>query len=168
MERRIDRKHWERLKKLTKSSVLLPAAFVCMLLLVLLPRGGGEQTPEATEPPGGEERFDLSAEERRLEEILSLIAGAGRVRVRLSVADSGERVLAQAGEEPAVVSAGSGKEEAVELSRRSARYLGAVVVSEGARGAELRLALTKAVEAFTGLGSDRIRVFEMKAGEEKP
>lgn len=77
------------------------------LVLLLLPSGSGS---------GGAE-----GEEARLEQVLSEVAGAGRVSVLCS-------------------------------------ENGAAVVCDGASDAAVRLALTRAVSDYTGLGSDRISV----------
>ena len=45
---------------------------------------------------------------------------------------------------------------------KSAPYLGAVVVCDGADSATVRLRIMQAVSALTGLGSDKISVIKMK------
>ena len=52
---------------------------------------------------------------------------------------------------------GSGQEAVVRLERYPV-FQGALVVSQGADRAEVRLVLTQAVSALTGLGADRITV----------
>ena len=42
------------------------------------------------------------------------------------------------------------------------RYQGAVIVCDGAGSAEIRLALTEAVRALTGIPSDCISILKMK------
>lgn len=160
----------KKLQKLTRGQFLLPVALAAMLLLVLLPRSGREKTEEQALSAAVPEAQDLTLfeTERRLEQALSLIEGAGRVRVLLAISAGEERVLALKGDEPAVISSGSGKEETVELYRKSARYLGAVVISEGAASANVRLALTDAVGTFTGLGSDKITILEMDPSGGEP
>ncbi len=145
--------------KITKSKYLIPVLLAALALLLLLPRNSGSGADESS--PAAPV-FDIAAEQERLEQTLSLINGAGKVRVLLSVSATGEHVFAENGDELAVISMGSGQEQAVELYARSAEYLGAVVVCEGAEKAEVRLALTKAVASFTGLGSDKITILDME------
>lgn len=145
--------------KITKSKYLIPVLLAALALLLLLPRDSGSGTDESSQSVPS---FDVEAEQERLEQTLSLINGAGKVRVLLSVSATGERVFAENGDELAIISMGSGQEQAVELYARSAEYLGAVVVCEGAEKAEVRLALTKAVASFTGLGSDKITILDME------
>ena len=45
---------------------------------------------------------------------------------------------------------------------KSAPYLGAVVVCDGADSAAVQLRVMQAVSALTGLGSDKISVIKMK------
>ena len=147
--------------KITKSKYLIPVILAALALLLLLP-DGSDSDEDTTVSSTSVSEFDLESEQARLEQTLALINGAGEVRVLLSVASTGERVLAENGDELAIISSGSGREEAVELYSRHAEYLGAVVVCEGAEKAEVRLALTKAVASFTGLGSDKITILDMK------
>ncbi len=132
--------------------------------LLLWPTGGEDETIyiSGTE----EESFSVSALETQLEEILSRIDGAGEVSVMLTVKSGMERVLAQneatSGDEAecetVVISTGSGKEEVVVLTQRYPDFQGALVVCPGGGEAEVRLLITQAVAALTGLGSGRITV----------
>lgn len=156
------------LQKLTKSKFILPILLAACALLLLLPKKGGdsEKTSQSgikteTETSGLTLGMSLKEEEARLKETLEYISGAGRVEVLLSLSASGERVFAENGGEIAVISTGSGREEAVELYSKQAEYQGAVIVSEGASSAEVRLNLAQAVMSFTGLPSDRITILQM-------
>ncbi len=145
--------------KITKSKYLIPVLLAALALLLLLPRSSESDSGGSSQPVSS---FDIEAEQERLERTLELISGAGKVRVLLSVSATGEHVFAENGDELAVISIGSGQEQAVELYARSVEYLGAVIVCEGADKAEVRLALTKAVASFTGLGSDKITILDME------
>lgn len=156
------------LQKITKSKVLLPVLLAACALLLLLPKKSGDSSDAAqsgseTEPEAFSTAMSLSLreEEARLKETLELISGAGRVEVLLSLSASGERVFAENGGDIVVISTGSGREEAVELYSKKAEYQGAVIVSEGASSAEVRLNLAQAVMSFTGLSSDRITILQM-------
>ena len=60
-------------------------------------------------------------------------------------------------EETVLVNSG-GSQEAVLLTQRYPTFQGALVVCQGGDDAEIRLTLTQAVSALTGLGADRITV----------
>ena len=134
-------------------------------------------------PGGGAKPEKLSAAENSLsdrniqwemEEILSKISGVGQVQVMLTEESDGERRLAQdtelrySGEttaptdysrssETVLVDGGSG-DEAVVLKTLYPTWRGALVVCQGADRGEVRLAVTEAVMALTGLPADRITV----------
>lgn len=132
------------------------------LVLLLLPMGdGGGEEPSGTQTDISAPAFSLKDEEERLAQLLAEIKGAGKVSVLLSVEGSPERVPAESGEEILVVSSGGG-EKVVDLYYVNPIYMGAVVVCQGAGAPEVRLEITRAVSAFTGLGSDSIRVIQME------
>ncbi len=153
------------------------------VFLLLLPTRSGEEVKgkkEEVQLDGGESTPCLVTEEH-LEEILSLVEGAGKVRVLLSAEDGGERVVAtdvKESEESAggegedgqsretesatvVISTGSGTEDAVTLKTVVPRFRGAVVAAQGADSAQVRLELTEAVAAATGLPFASIKVVKM-------
>ncbi|MGI5986192.1 MAG: hypothetical protein GXY01_01150 [Clostridiales bacterium] len=129
------------------------------LLLILLPTGNKpEDKAERNEIKAPE--FSITDEESRLEKQLCKIRGAGRVSVLLSVEGSPSRELANSGDETLVVSE-NGKERVVELYYVNPEYMGAIIVCDGADSAEVRLAITKAVSAYTGLSTNKITVMSM-------
>lgn len=148
------------------------------LVLLLLPTGRGE-TPEkeAAEESAAETSPDGDLE-ARLAEILSLVEGAGQVRVLLTPADGGERVLAkdtesasesrdgetrtESAESSVVVQRSGGGSEPVEITCRAPTYRGAVIAAQGAGDARVRLELLEAVKAATGLSGDAIKIVKMK------
>ena len=102
-----------------------------------------------------------------LEDILSKIAGAGRVSVLLTPATEGE-TLYQINENissdgsgssrhcETVLVSGTGREESGLIRQvKAPTYLGAVVVCQGADNAAVRLAVVEAVRSATGLTRDR-------------
>ena len=107
--------------------------------------------------------------QREMEEILSKIEGVGPVRVMLTEESGGERILAEdatlsaRGEEysrrfeTVLVDGENGDEVVV---RRTIRpiYRGALVVCGGGDRPSVRLAVTQAVSALTGLSANRIAV----------
>ena len=125
--------------------------------------------PEAASAaPAGRE--NLADTERAMEEILSKISGVGRVDVMLTLHSGGELVLAQ---DTSLRYSGptqnpdtyertsdtvSGTGGVVVTQEKYPLYRGALVVCEGADQAQVRLAMTQAVSALTGLGTDRITI----------
>lgn len=165
-------KEWE--KRLKTALGRYKYVFLVLLagaLLLLWPTG---ETRSQVQPPGEgaavEEGFDTGELEERLEEVLSQVEGAGKVRVVLTLESGSRRFLAQnitrqegqgeSGYESSVVlaSRGSGSEEAVELQSMAPGYRGALVVCPGGGDPQVKLTLTRAVSVLTGLGADAISV----------
>ena len=112
--------------------------------------------------------------ETEMADILGTMSGVGQVRVMLTVDSDGERQLAQdtelsySGEsaapedysrrsEAVLVDGGSGN--AVVVTRTVyPTYRGALIVCQGGDRAEVKLAVTEAVAALTGLSADRVTV----------
>ena len=151
--------------------VVLTAALGIVLLL--LPNGN-EKKQEDGGAPGAAEDFDRTALQEEMEEILSSLDGVGRLSLMLTVDGGGRYELAQdedsaqkqrdgTDEEQSrkteTVVLGSGTNAAVVVTRSSyPEFVGALVVCEGAGRADVRLAVTQAVSALTGLPSDKITV----------
>jgi len=153
------------------------AALIVLLgaLLMLLPKGSGEKKAEAD---AGSESFDRAAVQSEMEEILSGIEGVGKLRLMLTV-DGGTQYdlardtsrerrteSAEAGtytEKSETVILGSGSSaEIVVTGNRYPAFLGALVVCEGADSAAVRLELTQAIGALTGLSSEKISIIKGK------
>ena len=81
--------------------------------------------------------------------ILTLESGPRRVLARDGNAQESQTVT---------VSAGAGSQEPVEVQSLGPTYRGALVVAQGGDDPQIRLELSMAVSALTGLGSDRITV----------
>lgn len=163
-------KIWKALERYKYVLLLLAAGAA----LLLWPTGEGAEPPKAA-ASAQQEDFDLAALEEKLSRTLSQVEGAGKVTVTLTVksgmeqvpvtdrsTSSGEREN-RVEEKTVVVNTGSGQEAVVRL-QRSPVFQGALVVCEGAGQAEVRLAMTQAVSALTGLGADRITVCKGSAG----
>lgn len=112
--------------------------------------------------------------QQELEELLTRLEGAGKVRLLLTAA-TGAETFYQVDEDlgktaesadkrlQTVVITGSDRSESGLVQRVDPpRYLGAVVLCQGADSASVRLAIVEAVAAATGLTSDRISVLKMK------
>ncbi|MGI6013392.1 MAG: hypothetical protein ACOX7K_03795 [Oscillospiraceae bacterium] len=139
------------------------------ILLILLPRC--EKVKENSEVEVNDCQtldttatiFSIEEEEARLQTALSRIEGVGHVEVLLSLKSTVGRELATDEEGTLVLSEGAGAETVVELYETCPEYLGAVVICSGANKAEVALAVTRAVQAYTGLGSDKITVIKGSA-----
>lgn len=156
------RKIWDRYKYAVLV-VLIGAG------LLLLP--AGRRAAEAPAEAQVAAEPDLQA---ALEEILGNISGVGQVKVLLTLDSDGEAQLAQdtelsysgntaspedyARRSKTVLVDGVSGDETVVIRRVYPTYRGALVVCQGGGRAEVRLAVTEAVAAVTGLPSDRVTV----------
>ena len=94
---------WKKLNLKDKNTWLILGIFGVLLLVIALPadqtgKKGSEAAQtvvEETTQQTGQERADdaTAALEKRLEETLSLIDGAGKVRVMITLKDTGEKVV---------------------------------------------------------------------------
>ena len=156
-------KNLERVLKPLGQNPYIPAVLALGLILMLLPAGESKSQPQTAEKQElSAPAFSLEAEEKRLGHALESIAGVGEAEVLLSLRSTAQRDLANSMGEAVILSAGSGKEQVVEESYLYPEYLGAVVVCSGADNAGVRLQVSRAVAAFTGLGSQNIQVLKME------
>lgn len=143
------------------------------LFLMLLPAPESEEEvpipTQATQDAGLSEDLQTS-----LEKILSLIDGAGQVKVLLTQA-SGQRIVYQTDEdisaadstsdirrETVIITDGSRAEAGLVQQVDPPVYQGAVILCQGADSAAVRLAIVEAVADATGLSSNNISVLKMK------
>lgn len=164
MDRNILIKNVPDLLKKYKYAILV---FAVGLALMLIPFNRKEPLKEDTEPVQKVEETALTVQ---LEQILSQIKGAGKVRVLLSVS-AGEKTVYQSDTDIAentsrtdtvIITDADRAQNGLVQQVIPPTYLGAIIVCEGADRAEVRLALVEAVSRFTGLGADRISVLKMK------
>ncbi|MBQ8834572.1 MAG: hypothetical protein IJ001_06580 [Oscillospiraceae bacterium] len=162
---RVTAKAWclEFLKKYRFVLIVILAG----IILMALPEGKKETVTQPETVPQETE----SGLEGSLSEILSLIEGAGKVRVLLTEA-AGAETWFQTDEDTAA--SGDRKEETVIITdadraetglvRRTDPpiYQGAIVLCQGADSPAIRLAIVEAVANATGLTSDKISVLKMK------
>jgi len=138
------------------------------------------------EPSEQSEKIEISEEwerleetEERMERLLKQIKGVGHLTLMLTL-ESGARqkltvdtALSYRGDtdapeeysrktETVIISTDHGDTPVV-ACRVGPVYRGAVVVCQGAENAAVRLAVTQAVSALTGLGSDRIMVIQCQS-----
>ena len=156
---------WKVLDKYKYVLIVIAAG----IILLLWPTGEQERTAGTDSAAAARETFDLDALEEKLSKTLSRVEGAGKVTVTLTVKSGMEQVLASdrntsvsergssVEEETVLVNSGGGQ-ETVLLTQKYPTFQGALVVCEGGDNAEIRLLLTQAVSALTGLGADRITV----------
>lgn len=141
------------------------------LVFLLLPDSGREKAEPEGRPVSAESQFDLMATEERLAEALSRIDGAGEVTVMLTLQNGPKQVLAQnvdrdtdSGErrETVVLSRGTGNQETVTVQELYPGYQGALLICPGGDDPDVRLKLTEATSALTGLGADKISISKGK------
>lgn len=150
--------------------------YVLLVLLIgiafmLIP--GKTQNNNQEKMPATVQTVKESTVSEDLEEILSQISGAGRVRVMLTVL-KGEETLYQADEsfsnsdnsgstqmDTVIISNSQRGEEGLVRQINPETYLGAIILSQGADSATVRLALIDAVSKITGLSTDCISVLKM-------
>lgn len=162
------RKIWDRYKY---------AALVALIgagLLLWPGLGGRSPSHQQEDRREARDSWDVQEVQREMEETLGAMSGVGQVKVMLTVDSDGERQLAQdtqlsySGDTAApedysrrsetVLVDGSAGDETVVVRTMYPTYRGALVVCQGGGSAEVRLAVTEAVAALTGLPSDRVTV----------
>ena len=140
------------------------------ILLMNFPSGQEPAVTHSTNIPISVET--TRAEE--LEEILTHIAGVGKVKVMLSESSGAETVF-QTDEnhtasadsenkriETVIISNSGREEEGLVKTITPPTYLGAIIVCQGGDSPTVRLHIVEAVANVTGLSSDRITVLKMK------
>ena len=154
-------------KELVKKYRYVLLVVLAGLFLMALP--DGKNAKAAPEPAAAvtEPRQDLQTD---LEEILSQIQGAGRVRVLLTQRE-GEQTVYQTDEDSTssgvrsdtvLLSGADRSQTGLVRQINPPTYLGAVIVCQGADSASVRLAIVSAVGSVTGLSTDKITVLKMK------
>lgn len=141
---------------------------VALVGVILLTWPSGESAQAESPAPGIEEDlFQVSRMEEKLKRALSQVEGAGEVTVVLTLRESPRQVLAQDGEgseetSTVLLSKGSAGQEPAVLQELGPVYQGALVVAQGGGEPRVRLALSEAVSALTGLGADKIMICKGK------
>ncbi|MDR0862036.1 MAG: stage III sporulation protein AG [Oscillospiraceae bacterium] len=161
-------KAFEYLKK--KGVIIALAVIVLGVGLVSLPTGGKTEMPAPAPVSEGDGDFSLAETEKRIADALSKLDGAGRVEVVLTLKTGTETVYAtdkteserETSEKTVTVSQGGNGQSPVTLRRVYPEFRGALVLSDGADNADVRLALLNAVSGLTGLSSNKITVIKMR------
>lgn len=155
----------ERMRQLWQRYKYVLLVVLAGVVLLLIPEGeAGAQKPHSLSQP--DSYFDLEQVERKLEQALSQISGAGEVTVVLTLKEGSRQILARdtqvtEGEQRAetvVVSTGSGTQGTVPLQSIYPKYQGALVVCTGGGDARVKLELLEAVRALTGLSAEKISI----------
>ena len=152
-------------------------------LLLLLWPSSRNKTDKNTDAEMSIPEFSISDEEERIKTALSKIDGVGRIDVTLTLKSGISQKLAEnsrgssrSGEQGTdsdsdttvvTLSSGSGTQTAVAVKYYYPEYQGALVICEGGSNPDVKLQVTSAVSALTGLGSDRISVLKMNIREVK-
>lgn len=157
----------DKLKSLGKYKYVL---FVILIgvVLMLLPN----KTIRKSEP--AETTISEVNEEERIQNILQMVHGAGRVAVYLKTERS-EQYIYQTDNDTSSTTDRNDQSKDTVLVTDSERnqsgliqtvltpkYAGAVIVCDGADDAYVKLSIVDAVSKATGLGSDKISVLKMK------
>ena len=160
----------QRTGEFLRKNKYVVAVFLVGLILLMIPdQKVTESTPSVTESSHSDSDFS-----QELEDILSQIQGAGEVRVLLSYSSGPETGYQQKEELPSGTEGGTIRREAIVITdsdrqqsglvrlELAPRYLGAIVLCQGADSAAIRLAMVEAVSNATGLSSNCISVLKMK------
>ena len=134
------------------------------IILMCLPGKARETQTESTVHTTQE----VTDTARELEQILSHVKGAGKVRVMLTRAQ-GERTIYQTNRsgdgssmDTVVITGSDRTQQGLVRQIDPPVYLGAVIVCQGGDDPAVRLAIVDAVSDATGLGADKISVLKMK------
>lgn len=151
--------------------------YVCIVLIagIVLMMIPGENLQ--SEPITKEADMPVSEEvniEQRMENILSCVSGAGRVKVMLAIAKGESSVYqtdstyAQNGNgtdsrtQTVLVTDNNRNETGLIYQKNPPVYQGAIVLAQGADNPKVKLAIVDAVMDVTGLGADKISVLKMQ------
>lgn len=140
------------------------------IFLMMLPTGTDHTPQSGTSEAAQAENTSVSDE---LADILSQIRGVGKVRVMITEAAGAETVYQTDEDTTDEPDASTRRTETVVISGKESEtglvrtvtpptYLGAIVVCQGGDDPSVRLAVSQAVSAVTGISTDRITVLKMK------
>lgn len=184
---------WKKLNLKDKNTWLILGLFGVLLLVVAMPAEGTSKSrlPAATQQETRQEKATGEAEnvmdetealERRLEETLSLIDGAGRVRVMITMKDTGEKVVEK--DMSRRLDANSDGTEQTDLSESSvyekdgnieSPYIsneltpqveGVLVVAQGAGNSLVKQNILQGVLALFPLEAHKITIVKMSMQED--
>lgn len=144
--------------------------FLAGIVLMLFPTADSKKTEQ--QPTHVQEQAETVRLEEQLSELLSQLAGAGKVQVLLTEATGQQTVyqenrdISQQSESTktstVILSDSTREQEGLVCQVNPPTYLGAVVLCQGADLPSVRLSITEAVSNATGLGYHKITVLKMK------
>lgn len=140
------------------------------VIFMLLPVGTKRDTQEVITKA----EDNILTTEEQLSVMLSMVEGAGKVQVMLTLS-TGEEIRYQSNEDTAItqdsttkrtetvtVTAADRAQSGLVKQINPPSYLGALVICQGADSPLVRLAVIEAVAKLTGLGTDKIAILKMK------
>ena len=156
----------ERIQDFLKRYWYVALVLAVGLILMAIPSDKND-----TEAPEQIALTDTPVLQEELEQILTQIRGAGKVRVLLTES-SGAQTVYQTDQDTRGEGNSNLKTVIVTDADRNQKgliyridppvYLGAVIVCQGGDSAAVKLAIVEAVSSVTGLSTDRITVLKMK------
>ncbi len=164
----MQKKWFDFIKKYRFAAIVLAIGLILMLLPTRATKTASETMPVNHSTATYEDPC------QKLSKILSRVEGAGDVDILLTVA-AGEETVFQTNDDITNSETSNASHKTTVTINSSDRnqgglikqinppkYLGAIVVCEGADSPSVRLAIVEAVAKVTGLGSDRVSVLKMK------
>ena len=157
----------EKLRDIFRKYRAVGLVLLAGLLLLLLPTG--KSSGQERQTSDDTQLYSLEETEQRMAQLLGKMSGVGRVQVMLTLKTGPTLQLAQDMDleqeegslrQPVTVNRGSGWQEALVTRQDYPVYQGAVVVCQGAGSSAVRLAVTEAVAALTGLSTEKITVVQ--------
>lgn len=158
-----------------KKNKYLIVVLVVGILLLLLP---GKSDGTEKEAKINNLEFSLDEWEKKIKDVLAQCQGVGRVKVALSVSggtrsvyaveeslnvsENGDDYTKDKDEKISIISVGSGVDAPVVIREVYPEFIGATVVCDGADISKVRLDVTYAVSALTGLSADKISIIKMR------
>lgn len=150
----------ERLLPWLKKYRMAAVVLLVGILLMLLPTSKEEAASVSPSVP------ETQALQQELEELLSHLEGAGKVRLLLTQAQGSVTHYqvdeSSSGFDTVLITATDRSQQGLVSQVDPPVYLGAVVLCQGAGKASVRLAVVEAVSKATGLSSSKISVLKMK------
>ena len=170
----------QKIIQFLKKNKFVLLLIVIGVVLLLLPSSSAKS--ESTENHQPEETLSdtdyAESIEKKLEELLSMVDGAGQVRVMLTLQSgcrteyhsdvqtttdkSDEKEQTSEQRKTVILSEGSAYDKAAISAVEYPQFQGALVLCEGAERSAVKLNLIHAVSALTGLSSSQITVVKMK------
>ncbi len=167
-------------EKNRRNKILILVIIIAIVVLAFSNFGGEEKKLDKTEN-SNEDTFKIeqyiAENERRLEEILAAVQGAGKVKAMITVSEINEKIVAtdkkteakqqsekdsttrDSTQESSTVIYGSGAEEKPFVVKEKLPVpSGVVVAATGAGDERVRLELYEAVKALYGLSGHRIKI----------